>query len=103
MVVELLGAQERVEFAVGCLMLYNRCVQLISGSLSPLCFGGVAPGCGTASQKLWRCKPRPCLASHLHLVGLRERCVAIAMAHTRHVPHFGATSDAGLWLVMLPG
>ena len=65
--------------------------------------GGVAPGRRTTSQKLWRCNRGPGLASHLHLVGLREGCIAIAMSRIGRVPHFDAVSDAGRWLVMLPG
>lgn len=47
--VELLGAQERVEFVVGCLMPYNCCLLLISSSLPPqagLCFGVLQPALG---------------------------------------------------------
>lgn len=46
------------------------------------------------------CNPETGLASHLHLIVLREGCAAIAVSH---IGCFGATSDAGLWLVMLSG
>jgi len=48
-VVELLGAQERVEFAAGRLMPYNCCIRLIISSLPPqegLRFGVLQPAFG---------------------------------------------------------
>lgn len=85
--VELLSAQERVDFAVGCPMPYNCGVWLMSGSLPPLPLDGVTPACRTTTQKLCRCYWGPGLASHLHIEGMREGCVAVAMTHIGCVPH----------------